>query len=152
MSKRVNIKTKIFGLIIIIIIALLINAVWSIYNFSRLEDSINDIMQANYQSIVAAQNMSVAIERQDSAELAYMFEPSEEIIGDFRLNEQEFLKWLSRAEDNITEVGENKILEDINNYSGMFLGRLEFFVIFFAVIKIVRDIYSAIKLKLKGHN
>ncbi len=116
MFKRISLKIKIFGVITIIIAALLISSIWSIYNFLNLEKSIDEIMQANYQSIVAAQNMSIAIERQDSAELGYMFEPSDTLINDFRMNEEEFLKWLSRAEDNITEEGESEVLDNINNY------------------------------------
>lgn len=116
MFKKISLKVKIFGVITIIIAALLISSIWSIYNFLGLKKSINEIMQANYQSIVAAQNMSIAIERQDSAELGYMFESSDILINDFRINEEEFLKWLSRAEDNITEEGEREVLSDINNY------------------------------------
>ena len=116
MFKKISLKVKIFGVITIIIAALLISSIWSIYNFLGLKKSINEIMQANYQSIVAAQNMAIAIERQDSAELGYMFESSDILINDFRINEEEFLKWLSRAEDNITEEGEREVLSDINNY------------------------------------
>lgn len=121
--KEISLKSKIFGLIIIIIAALLISTGWSIYNFFKLENSIDSIMQANYRSIVAAQNMIVVLERQDSAELAYMFEKSSEMINNFRLNEGEFLKWLSRAEDNITADEETEILEKINSYYDEYLNK-----------------------------
>ena len=121
--KQISLRSKIFGLIIIIIVALLINTIWSIYNFFRLEGSIDNIMQSNYRSIVAAQNMIVAVERQDSVELAYMFEQSSEMINNFRSNEGEFLKYLSRAEDNITEKGEAEILEKINTYYNDYLNK-----------------------------
>jgi PAS domain S-box-containing protein len=110
-----GIKFKILGVFILIFIVLAANSMWAIINFNRLSSSIENIMQSNYRSIVAAQNMIVALERQDSTELAYMFSTSETTTKAFRENELEFLKWLSRAEDNITEVGEKEILDNINN-------------------------------------
>lgn len=74
-------------------------------------------MESNYKSIEAAQNMIIAIERQDSAELAHMFSQSNETVTAFNENEKVFITWLTRAEDNITEIGEKEILEVINqNY------------------------------------
>jgi PAS domain S-box-containing protein len=70
-------------------------------------------MESNYKSIEAAQSMTVAIERQDSAELAQMFSDSDTTSSSFRENEVEFLRNLSRAEDNITEEGEAEILSRI---------------------------------------
>lgn len=58
--------------------------------------------------------MIIALERQDSAELAHMFSSDEVTSEAFRKNEMEFLKWLSRAEDNITELGEKEILDNIS--------------------------------------
>src|SRR4030066_1341011 len=133
MFKKISLKVKIFGVITIIIAALLISSIWSIYNFLGLKKSINEIMQANYQSIVAAQNMAIAIERQDSAELGYMFESSDILINDFRINEEEFLKWLSRAEDNITEKGEREVLSDINNYYVDYLNKFSKLIQFTSV-------------------
>lgn len=133
MFKKISLKVKIFGVITIIIAALLISSIWSIYNFLGLKKSINEIMQANYQSIVAAQNMAIAIERQDSAELGYMFESSDILINDFRINEEEFLKWLSRAEDNITEEGEREVLSDINNYYVDYLNKFSKLIQFTSV-------------------
>jgi PAS domain S-box-containing protein len=71
-------------------------------------------MESNYKTIEAAQSMTVAIERQDSAELEQMFSNSDINSSSFRENEVEFLRNLSRAEDNITEEGEAEILSRIN--------------------------------------
>jgi len=93
------------------------SSIWSIINFNRLSKSIDNIMESNYRSIEAAQNMISAIERQDSAELEHMFSQSNEKVLTFNENEKLFISWLSRAEDNVTEVGEKKILDQINtNY------------------------------------
>ena len=59
--------------------------------------------------------MAIAIERQDSAELALMFEENKENPKKiFKDNEKDFLKWLCKAEGNITEKGEDKVIANIN--------------------------------------
>lgn len=109
-----SIKFKILGVFTLLFIVLLANSVWAIMNFNGLSNSIENIMEANYKSIAAAQNMTIAIERQDSLELTYMFSTDKGTADEFRENEIEFLKWLSRAEDNITEPGEKENLQKIN--------------------------------------
>ncbi|SKC69328.1 ATP-binding protein [Maledivibacter halophilus] len=111
---RKSIRFKFLGVFILIFVVLAANSIWAIKNFNSLSNSIENIMQSNYRSIVAAQNMIIALERQDSAELAHMFSSSETTSQAFKKNEMEFLKWLSRAEDNITEPGEKEILDNIN--------------------------------------
>lgn len=109
-----SIKFKLIGIFIILLVAMVINSIWAIINFRGLHDSIENIMQANYRSVVAAQDMIVAIERQDSAELAYLNEKNEDAKNIYYDNSIVFLKCLSRAEDNITEPGELEIVEKIN--------------------------------------
>ncbi len=113
-SMKKSIKFKLLGVFILIFLVLGANSLWAIKNFNSLSESIENIMQSNYRSIVAAQNMSIALERQDSAELAHMFSSDGTTTQAFRENEIEFLRWLSRAEDNITEPGEKEILDEIN--------------------------------------
>ncbi|HCX04214.1 MAG TPA: hypothetical protein DHM42_06965 [Clostridiales bacterium] len=112
--KNRGIKFKILLIFILIFILLAINSIWAIINFNSLSNSIENIMESNYKTIEAAQSMTVAIERQDSAELEQMFSNSDINSSSFRENEVEFLRNLSRAEDNITEEGEAEILSRIN--------------------------------------
>ncbi len=102
------------GIFILIFLVLILNSMWAIFNFTGLSNSIESIMESNYRSVVAAQNMIVALERQDSAELSYMFASNQSAADNFLENQKTFFKWLSRAEDNITESGETEILENIN--------------------------------------
>jgi len=112
-----NLRFKIVFVFITILIIFTFSSIWSIINFNRLSKSIDNIMESNYRSIEAAQNMISAIERQDSAELEHMFSQSNEKVLAFNENEKTFISWLSRAEDNVTEVGEKKIVDQINtNY------------------------------------
>lgn len=110
-----SIKFKMTFIFILIFVILAANSIWAVFNFNKLNNSIEEIMESNYASVVAAQNMVVALERQDSAELSHMFADDKNSQEIFLDNEKKFFKWLSRAEDNITEDGEEKIIEGIND-------------------------------------
>lgn len=113
---RKSLKFKIIFIFVTMLIIFTFSSIWSIINFNRLSKSIDNIMESNYRSIEAAQNMIIAIERQDSAELEHMFSQRNEKVLVFNENEKVFITWLSRAEDNVTEVGEQEILERINTH------------------------------------
>ncbi|MCK8825044.1 HAMP domain-containing sensor histidine kinase [Fuchsiella alkaliacetigena] len=110
-----SLKTKILTSYLILILLITGVAVWSINNFLGLSSAINDIMVENYRSVVAAENMMGALERQDSAQLLFLFGKEERGQELFRESEREFLKWLSRAEDNITIAEEEEIIKRIND-------------------------------------
>ncbi|MBM7555755.1 ATP-binding protein [Halanaerobacter jeridensis] len=114
MTKKWNLKTKILLGYLLVVIILVGVASWSIYNFMTLNDAINDIMVENYRSVIAAEGMMEALERQDSAELIFVFGQKEKALDIFQRNQMRFMKHLSRAEDNITIEGEKEILDDIN--------------------------------------
>ncbi len=112
MKKSIRFRLILFFAIILCIFGM--SNIWAIFNFNTLSRSIDSIMESNYRSIESAQNMMVAIERQDSAILGYMFSENEETISSFYDNQKIFLNWLTRAEDNITENGETDVIEAIN--------------------------------------
>lgn len=88
--------------------------VWSLINMVRLGNAAEAILKENYKSILAAENMIYALERQDSAILLLMLDYPDEAIKQFRENENHFLLWLGRAKDNVTISGEEKIVENID--------------------------------------
>lgn len=114
MKKFYSLKNKMLTIYLILIFALTINSIWSVINFRRLNNSIDNIMQSNYRSIVAAQNMIESIERQDSAELGYLFANDKGMVDIFYNNQVQFLKSLSIAENNITEKNELKTVENLS--------------------------------------
>ena len=123
MTKNLNLKTKILVGYLLVVIILIGVASWSIYNFMTLNDAINDIMVENYRSVIAAEGMMEALERQDSAELIFVFGQKEKALEIFQRNQMEFMKHLSRAEDNITIEGEKEIIDDINKKYQQYLDR-----------------------------
>lgn len=87
---------------------------WAIFNLRTLGQASEAILQENYRSILAAENMIDSIERQDSG-LLLMLLGFEEGQTQFRENEFDFLRWLNRAQDNVTIAGEADVLQRIND-------------------------------------
>ena len=83
---------------------------WGISNLRRLGRASDAILKENYNSILAAENLIDAIERQDSAILLFLLENSDLGSEQFQQNQIEFLKWLGKAEGNITIAGEEEII------------------------------------------
>lgn len=89
--------------------------IWAVVNLVSLGQASDAILRENYKSILAAENMIDAIERQDSATLLVMLDYGDEGLTQFRENENHFLQWLGRAKDNITIQGEADILSSIES-------------------------------------
>jgi len=86
----------------------------ALFHLLKLGRATNAILSENYKSILAAENMIDAIERQDSAALLVLLGYDQEGLTQYRENESQFLQWLARAKDNITIEGENKIIASID--------------------------------------
>jgi NtrC-family two-component system sensor histidine kinase KinB len=89
--------------------------IWSVVNLVSLGQASDAILRENYKSILAAENMIDAIERQDSATLLVILGYSDQGLAQFRENENQFLQWLGRAKDNVTIIGEADILTSIES-------------------------------------
>lgn len=112
-----TIKSKLLAIFLLIFAVIAANSVIAIMNFSSLQNSINNILKANFDSVLYAQNMAIVIERQDSAELAMVFEENKESAKKIYLdNEKEFLGWLAKAKGNITETGEDRIVNNLGSF------------------------------------
>ena len=87
--------------------------IWAFINLRKLGQASDAILKDNYKSILAAEDMVYAIERQDSAILLILLGYEDQGWKQFHENEAQFFQWLSRAKDNITEMGEDKIVNAI---------------------------------------
>jgi NtrC-family two-component system sensor histidine kinase KinB len=86
---------------------------WALANLLELGQASEAILRENYNSILAAENMIDAIERQDSGALLAIVGYREDGLQQFRENETEFLQWMGRAKDNITIPGEERVVEAV---------------------------------------
>jgi len=92
---------------------------WAMFLILRLGRASESILQENYRSIQAAENMIDAVERQDSATLLILLGYEQQGTAEFRENETLFLQWLGRAKDNITISGEKEIVDALEKgYAG----------------------------------
>lgn len=110
-----SVKMRVFLIFITVLVILTLNSLWAVFNFNILNNSIERILDSNYKSIVAAQNMTTAVERQDSLQLSYIFTRDEKYMIDFMKNESQFYDFLKNAQDNITENGEKEIVISLGN-------------------------------------
>ncbi|WP_373500840.1 ATP-binding protein [Desulfococcus sp.] len=96
---------------------------WAVTNLVSLGKATDAILSENYRSILAAENMVDAIERQDSGILLMYLGDAQKGIAQFRENEMGFLAWLARAKDNITIAGEEGLVQSIETDYAAYRGR-----------------------------
>ena len=116
-----TLRKKIFigyGITLVLMVLVLVWAFFNVWNLGQASDA---ILKENYKSILAAENMVYAIERQDSAILLMFLGYQEEGWNQFRENESQFFQWLGRAKDNITVEGEDKIVNMIETEYSKYL-------------------------------
>jgi NtrC-family two-component system sensor histidine kinase KinB len=99
-----------YGFVLTLIVTVCALAVVSLHQLGQASQA---ILQENYRSILAAQNMIEAIDRQDSATLLQLLDDNSEGQKQFQEYEVEFLQWLGRAKDNITIIGEEQLITSL---------------------------------------
>ena len=97
---------------------------WALVNLLDLGKASDAILKENYKSILAAENMVYAIERQDSATLLLLLGYEDQAGKQFRDNESQFFQWLGRARDNITIEGEEGIINTIEDGYNTYLNHI----------------------------
>ncbi len=85
----------------------------AVANFLRLGGSVDRILRDNYKSVIAAQNMKEALERQDSSATFYLAGQQEKARTQFARNVPVFEQALETERTNITEKGEKSVAESL---------------------------------------
>lgn len=96
----------------------------ALFNIVRLGAASDAILQENYRSILAAEEMLNALARQENAAMQLIVGVNRENVADFGKAEQQFLLWLGRAKANVTIKGEPEILSRIDEGYSDFLFHL----------------------------
>ncbi|MBN2600932.1 MAG: HAMP domain-containing protein [Candidatus Marinimicrobia bacterium] len=118
-----SLQKKILGGYSLVLILLIAVLTWAFINLNELGKASDAILSENYKSILAAENMIDAIERQDSAILLIMTGYQQEGNAQFQQNISHFLQWFARANDNITIAGESIIIAEIDSGYNQYLSR-----------------------------
>src|SRR5882724_877832 len=111
-----------YGLLIVILLAV---SAWGVHHLARLGTSIDKILVNNYKSILAAENMKEALEREDSAAMFFIAGHAEKARAQFADNSDRFNYEFEIAANNITELGESEIVTDINAKYSVYHSHLE---------------------------
>ena len=95
------------------VLALAVLGAWSARTLSEMSAVSGRIIEENYDSVVAAQDMKESLERQDSAALFELLAQHDRATQQLAVHRAGFDAALEKAAANITEPGEREIIEAI---------------------------------------
>ncbi len=121
---RKSLKAKIVTGYVMILLLFTLSSLWAINAFAKLSGAVKEIMLDNYRSVLAAESMIEALERQDSALLLILFGRLDEGQSVYLANQSSFFESLTRAEDNITEPGEGAVVSRLKTDYGVYLQKV----------------------------
>lgn len=96
---------------------------WAVSNLVSLGQASEAILSENYRSILAAENMVDALERQDSGVLLLLMGNRQIGSKQFGDNAAQFFQWFARAKDNITIRGEAELIDSIDTAYSLYRHR-----------------------------
>jgi len=116
-----SLRGRLFAGFGIVLSLVAVAVVWALVLVNRLGLASDAILRENYRSIIAAEHMIDALERQDSAILLVLLGDEAAGLHQFREHEAEFLQSLGRAADNLTVPGEAEVVTAIQTHYTAYL-------------------------------
>ncbi len=105
------------GFVVLIVINVLVSA-WSIFNFNQLTQTITMMIRQNYLNVIAAQNMLVSLERDNSAQLTMLNGYIDTGYQQFQDNHSNFFTWFNQArKSNASQLGANTLDQISRTYA-----------------------------------
>ncbi|HPV56188.1 MAG TPA: MCP four helix bundle domain-containing protein, partial [Tenuifilaceae bacterium] len=101
-----GIRLKIITGFVILASLLVISGLISIYELTKLGNSVNTLINDNYRSIDYSKQMSLSLEQQKKAIIMAINGENEKAISLFNASKQEFEDNLRNAANNLTVPGE----------------------------------------------
>jgi PAS domain S-box-containing protein len=125
-----TLKGKISLIYIGLVMLIIIIGLSGFFNLYRMEKAVDGLMVHNYKSIDAISRMTEALERQDGAMLMYINIDRKKALELFSDNYADFARYYQIEENNITEQGEKRLVEELDGkyreYVGYFLQLQEY--------------------------
>lgn len=115
-----NLRIQLLFSHLTLVFLMLILMLGAVYNFVRLGNSVDRILKDNYKSVVAAQDMKEALERQDSAATFFLTGNVRDARGQYEEYRHKFQRAYETEAHNITEPGEQQIADDIRDQFGAY--------------------------------
>ncbi len=104
-----------FGYMVVALIGLATSFI-AIYNFSVVNQSVGLVVEENYQTTMAAQNMVRHLERQENAQLAMILDDIDLAYVQFSTNRTSFLGWHERARSAARSPEDETLLDEIETH------------------------------------
>lgn len=108
-----SLRTQLLLSYLLLVLLMAVVMVVAVVNFWRLGRSVDRILRDNYKSVVAAQNMKEALERQDSAATFFLAGQADQARRQFEANRSRFEQAYQIEANNITESGEQHVADDL---------------------------------------
>ena len=109
-----TLRSKILLGFMVILMIMFFAALWSIYNFYRLNESIKLTMQDNYTSIIAADNMGKSLDEQLQGIVIMYNQSFETGYNLFEKSKLDFYFWSNSAGTATSTENEKKIIDTLN--------------------------------------
>lgn len=126
-----TLKGKLSLIYIILIIAMAFLGMVSVRNLFVISNDISGLLQNNYNSIQAVEDMKDALYKQQYGLFLYLSGNEDDGIEIYSMNNYLFLENLHLQKNNITEAGEKEFVNELNNnyteYSNKFFTLIEIF-------------------------
>lgn len=117
---RRSLRTQLLLSHLALVALMLLVLLASVGGFFRLGGYVDRILRDNYKSVVAAQQMKDALERQDSAATFYLAGQKGKARSQYAANHARFEKAFAAESDNVTEPGEQKLVNEIRSRYGLY--------------------------------
>ena len=108
-----SLRAKLLAGYLLFIAALVVLGGWSAWRLREMGGVSQRIIENNYDSVIAAQEMKESLERQDSAALFALLGARDRAEAQRREHRARFDSNFQKAANNITEQGEPEIIETI---------------------------------------
>jgi PAS domain S-box-containing protein len=108
-----SLRTQLLFSHLLLVLLMVVIMIGAVVNFFHLGRSIDHILLANYNSVIAAQDMKETLERQDSAATFFLAGQVQKARRQYQDNWPLFLDAYQREAHNITEPGEQGMADDI---------------------------------------
>ncbi|OGU54822.1 MAG: hypothetical protein A2V66_06980 [Ignavibacteria bacterium RBG_13_36_8] len=109
-----KLRLKILGGFLLLALMLLIASAWSVMEVRSFGTTLQDVLENNYKSIVAAKSMKEALEQEDSALLLLLLGNEIRGLRILYAADSLFYNNLEIAKSNITITGEAQLINSIN--------------------------------------
>src|SRR5262249_5398309 len=110
------------------ILALALLGAWSARTLDRMSAVSGRIISENYDSVVAAQDMKESLERQDSAAVFELLAHHDRAVRQAAEHRARFDAALARAASNVTEPGEQEVVDAIRRGRADYYRQFEAFL------------------------